>query len=109
MRGRHRISSAAAAASAPERPRASDDLGAEQIVHVEGTDELSGFCRNKQLIDLVALHQLDRLGGELVRGDRARVAGHDLVDLERADIGFALQSAAQIPVGGYSDDLSAGV
>src|SRR6185295_12669495 len=58
----------------------SDDFGAEQVVHVERADQLAARVDHQQLVDLVALHDLHRFGGERLGPDAARPLRHYLRD-----------------------------
>src|SRR5437588_55821 len=59
---------------------ASDDFGAEQVVHVERADQPVALVDHQQLIDLVPLHQLHGLDRQRLRADGLGLHRHQAVD-----------------------------
>ena len=55
------------------------------------------------------LHHGDGLRGERGAADRLRIAGHEIARDERADVGRALEAAAQVAVGDDAEQLARGV
>src|SRR6266404_4688972 len=78
---------------------ASDDFGAEQVVHVERADQPVALVDHQQLVDLVLLHQLHGLDRQRLRANGFGPGRHEAVDGGGMEVGAFLQRAAQIAVG----------
>src|SRR5437016_1316432 len=78
---------------------ASDDFGAEQVVHVERADQPVALVDHQQLVDLVPLHELHGLDRQSFRANGFGSGRHEAVDGGGMEVGAFLQRAAQIAVG----------
>src|SRR5436190_13972884 len=78
--------------------------GAQAIVHVEKPGRPPVVVDDKERGDRGAVHQPQRLGGEMPGGDRPWLAVHDLAD--PADEERVIHVAAQIAVGDDAEEPS---
>src|SRR5437867_1885042 len=78
---------------------ASDDFGAEQVVHVERADQPVALVDHQQLVDLVPLHQLHGLDRQRLGANGFGPGRHEAVDGDGMEVGAFLQRAVQLAVG----------